>query len=262
MGTDKTDKTSLALSKFDYSRVSANDATDLRETAERVRQRHRQQIAAIIETGRELSAVKAKLEHGQFGRWIAAEFDWSERTAQNYMSAFEAFGDKTATVADLPPTAVYQLASAPAQIREKVLQRREAEGAAPDAVRGILSEEIKADKAAQAEAKKAPAVRQKEKARLARIRREQEKQRAEWAARDTARQAAMTKLALLLLDIAGERVDELKQALANTDFFALGHWLEMPHGWEYHASGGYRLPNPPPPTMPASRPAGIAERER
>lgn len=244
MGTDKTDKTPLALPKFDYGSVPANDAAELRETAERVRQRHRQQIAAIIETGRELSAVKAKLEHGQFGRWIAAEFDWSERTAQNYMSAFEAFGDKTATVADLPPTAVYQLASAPAPIREKVLQRREAEGVTPDAVRGILSEEIKADKAAQAEAKKAPAVRQREKARLARIRREQEKQRAEWAARDTARQAARTKLALLLLEIAGDRVDELKQALAVTDYHSLAGDLDAPYGstlvnftW---------VPNPPP----------------
>jgi hypothetical protein len=72
-----------------------------------------------------LLAIKAKLDHGQFGKWLNAEFDMSERTAQNLMSLAEYANDKPATVANLPTTAVYKLAapSTPTSVQEEIEQR-------------------------------------------------------------------------------------------------------------------------------------------
>ena len=48
----------------DYSRLAPSIAKDARATAQRIRERNR---AAIIDTGRDLIAIKGKLEHGLFG---------------------------------------------------------------------------------------------------------------------------------------------------------------------------------------------------
>jgi hypothetical protein len=40
-----------------------------------------------IRIGRELLAIKARLGHGHFGPWLAAEFGWSDRQARRFMSA-------------------------------------------------------------------------------------------------------------------------------------------------------------------------------
>jgi DUF3102 family protein len=82
----------------------------------------------LIRMGMTLHGAKAHLPHGQFGAWLKAEFDMSERSAENYMSVAQAFGSKSETVADLPPTLLYKLAarSSPQQIREKVVADLEA----------------------------------------------------------------------------------------------------------------------------------------
>src|SRR3954453_22927623 len=85
---------------FNYSDLDADVATLARETAKRIGDRTR---SSFIENGRDLIAVKAKLGHGMFSKWLKAEFPWSERTAQNMMNA-AGLADKSAIVADLPVT--------------------------------------------------------------------------------------------------------------------------------------------------------------
>jgi ParB family chromosome partitioning protein len=78
----------------------------------------------IIEIGQKLIEVKARLGHGLFGAWLHSEFEWSERTAQSFMTVAEVF--KSATVADLIPSkALYLLAapSTPESARDEVLER-------------------------------------------------------------------------------------------------------------------------------------------
>lgn len=65
----------------------------------RIRERVKKTVEDIIEIGTDLLAVKETLEHGHFGPWLKAEFGWSERTAQNFMSVAERF--KSAKIADL-----------------------------------------------------------------------------------------------------------------------------------------------------------------
>jgi hypothetical protein len=58
-----------------------------------------------------------------FMPWIEAEFEMAERTARNFMNVAERYASKSATVADLAPTALYELA-APSTPEEVVNVKR------------------------------------------------------------------------------------------------------------------------------------------
>jgi hypothetical protein len=113
---------------FDYNQLPADVADEARAIAERVRDKTRSMTLTILELGRDLMRVKARLGHGTFGLWLEAEFSGGARTAQNYMRAFEAFGENCEIVSHLPPATVYALAapSVPERTRAKVVQRMNA----------------------------------------------------------------------------------------------------------------------------------------
>lgn len=56
-------------------------------------------IGNISCIGRNLCEAKEFLAHGEWGPWLKREFNWTERTARNYMRVYSAF--KTETVSDL-----------------------------------------------------------------------------------------------------------------------------------------------------------------
>jgi hypothetical protein len=107
---------------FNYDVLSEDFAGTLFAAAERIKSRIRRQTADIIEIGRDLQTIKSEMDHGLFLKWVAAEFRWSARTAQNYMAAAEWAGEKYETVSFLPPTLVYKLAgkSTPEEIKTEV----------------------------------------------------------------------------------------------------------------------------------------------
>ncbi len=113
---------------FDYSVLPADVASFAREVASRVRSRHQATVAGLIETGKDLILMKERLGHGNFLRWIEDEFQMSDQSARNYMNAADAFGSKSKTVLDLPPTVVYALAapSTPEPVRQSVFAKYEA----------------------------------------------------------------------------------------------------------------------------------------
>jgi hypothetical protein len=133
----------MVVSAFDYSLIDQDARDDVRDAAVRIKVRMARTAADIVEIGKDLLAVKGALGHGHFLSWIDAEFGMAERTARNFMSVAGRFGGKSATVADLAPTALYALAapSTPDAVVEHVIERAEA-GENPDAA------EIKALKAA------------------------------------------------------------------------------------------------------------------
>jgi len=107
---------------FDYSALDPGLAGRLRATAERIRARSKE---AIIETGRDLIAIKDELAPGTFIAWVRAESGMTVRTAQNCMAAAREFGDRYETVAYLPAQQIYKLASPNTSetIREEVIER-------------------------------------------------------------------------------------------------------------------------------------------
>src|SRR5262249_45505819 len=113
---------------FNYDLLEAKVAEKVRTSADRIRERVKKTVEDIIEVGNDLLAVKEALEHGQFGPWLRAEFGWSERTAQNFMSVAERF--KSAKIADWPirPGAASFLAApaVPDEARQVAVEKAEA----------------------------------------------------------------------------------------------------------------------------------------
>ena len=115
---------------FDYAPLEAQVAERVRSSAEKIRSTVQKTIEDIIVVGQELLAVKESVGHGHFGAWLRAEFGWTERTAQNFMSVAERFGANPKLISDLTiqPTAAYLLAapSAPDEARQQAIERAEA----------------------------------------------------------------------------------------------------------------------------------------
>jgi hypothetical protein len=99
------------LSIFDYQALDVETRIVVQQRTDEIKTLMRRTAQDIIDIGNKLIEVKARIGHGNFGKWLDAEFGWSDRTARNFMSVGEAF--KTATVADLniAPKALYLLAS-------------------------------------------------------------------------------------------------------------------------------------------------------
>jgi hypothetical protein len=152
----------LVAQGFDYSALPADVANTARAAADRIKDRHSRTMAAIIEIGRDLLAIKEHLKHGQFLAWLQAEFRMTDRTAENYMLAATSFGDKVEIISNLPPTEVYRLASpsTPPSVRDAVLARLEAgERVEPVEVRALVRDAKETARRGKAEAPMSPRQR-------------------------------------------------------------------------------------------------------
>jgi hypothetical protein len=113
---------------FDQA-LAASRAPVLAEHAEAIRHLGKQMVADAIEIGLRLSECKQLLGHGNWLPWLDHEFQWSERTALNFMRIHE-LSLKSANVADLdlPASALYLLAapSTPEAVRADILARADA----------------------------------------------------------------------------------------------------------------------------------------
>jgi hypothetical protein len=103
----------------------------LAEHIAEIRQLGKRMIADIVEIGRRLTECQEIVGHGGWAAWLDANFSWSDRTARNFMSAFELvksehFSDFDQV--DLPITALYLLAapSTPETVRTEILDRAKA----------------------------------------------------------------------------------------------------------------------------------------
>ena len=67
------------------------------------------------------------LGHGNFGKWLAAEFGWTDRTARNFMGAAKLVDGKSEKISVLPVSAIYKLAapSTPETVRDAIVARVE-----------------------------------------------------------------------------------------------------------------------------------------
>lgn len=82
----------------------------------------------VIEIGRRMVEAKALLPHGEFGPWLEQNTAYSQRTANNFMKLYDAYGDNQAslfggstnsqTFANLPYSKALALLSVPESERE------------------------------------------------------------------------------------------------------------------------------------------------
>lgn len=75
-----------------------------------------------VETGKDLIEAKALVPHGKWGQWLKENFNWSERSAQNYMNATKAVA-KNAEFADLKPASIVALTAknVPEAVKSEVI---------------------------------------------------------------------------------------------------------------------------------------------
>jgi hypothetical protein len=94
LGGEPTNQLSAKLTAgggYDYGDLDPGIIADAKAAAIRIRRLTVEMAQATvpfeIRIGRELLAVKARLGHGHFGPWLAAEFGWSDRQARRFMRA-------------------------------------------------------------------------------------------------------------------------------------------------------------------------------
>ena len=171
------------ITPFTYSGLPAPVAAELQAVTTRIKDRLTRQVADIIETGRDLLEVKAKLEHGQFERWLAQEFGMTDRTARRFMQAATWAESKTDMVSDLTPTAIYLLSakSTPDVVHEQIVERLE-KGlpAEPQMIRHLIKDaQIKRESAKRAKgSREARDVRKRRESQPEEIKNRRERQRA------------------------------------------------------------------------------------
>jgi hypothetical protein len=131
----------VQASLFDYTALDTEARIVVQQRTSEIKTLMRRAAQDIVEIGERLIEVKARLPHGQFGVWLKAEFEWSDRTAQNFMQVAARF--KSATVADFSARALYLLAapSTPDEARDQALARAEAgEAITHKTVKAIIEE--------------------------------------------------------------------------------------------------------------------------
>jgi hypothetical protein len=79
---------------------------------------------SIVEIGQKLIEAKSLCKHGEWEKWLESNFEWSDRTAQNFMNVAKQFGDgKSEDIFAFDKWALFALAqpSTPEPVREQAL---------------------------------------------------------------------------------------------------------------------------------------------
>jgi hypothetical protein len=152
---EATAATQFAPVPFDYGSLDPAHADEVREAAGQIRARLQR---SQIETGAGLIKIKDMIGHGRFGAWVKAEFNFTERTAENFMNAAR-LAQEYEIISDLPPTMVYLLAapSAPQSVVADVLAKAK-KGVIPPVreIKSRFAEAAKMKRQADVEAVKSP----------------------------------------------------------------------------------------------------------
>ena len=111
---------------FDYQALDANSRTLVQKSTQTIKACLRRTAKDIWKVGQSLAQVRSCLQYGQFVAWLDAEFEWTSRTAYNFIHVFEAFPDlEKFSKLDAATSALYLLASpaTPPEIRDEFLKR-------------------------------------------------------------------------------------------------------------------------------------------
>jgi hypothetical protein len=212
---------------FNYDLVTEDFQGTLIATAERIKSRVRRQTADIIAIGHDLLAIKADLEHGLFLKWVTAEFNWSARTAQNYMAAAEWAGAKYETVSHLPPKLIYDLTSksTPAEIKAEVRAELDA-GRSVDvqSIKGKIEDARWQQRQSESQA---PKRRRKPVSDATRRRHEREeaKRQDEVERRDAERKAGATEIVAILRKLPEPDFERLLELLNTSSLWTVQDML-------------------------------------
>ena len=122
----------LRQTSFNYDDLNDDDATFIQAQTLKIKNSYKTLLEKILDIGEALIQVKKRLKYGQFGLWLASEFDMDAKTAQRYMnvaSRFELNRQDNNLMSELSlnfvPTALFALAesSVPKSAREEAIKK-------------------------------------------------------------------------------------------------------------------------------------------
>jgi len=186
--------------RFDYASLPLADASALRLTAGRIRDRMDGIKRDMLAIGSDLLGIKDRLPHGAFGAWVRAELGMTPRTAQNSMNAARLVQSVPEpireTVSHLPPATLYRLSapSAPQEVvQEVVLAATEGTVPPPDHILRRLDEAAAERREVRLAMQKKPGRTEEEAKSIVRRRhadraRDQARREEEWAREKAQRQ--------------------------------------------------------------------------
>ncbi len=118
--------TQLAL--FDYGSLDSETRIVVQQRTSEIKSLMRRAAQDIIDIGHKLIEVQGAIGYGAFDGWLSAEFNWSRRTAFNFIAVAERFGSANFAQLDIAASALYLLAapSTPEPARLEAIERAEA----------------------------------------------------------------------------------------------------------------------------------------
>ncbi|NER83354.1 MAG: DUF3102 domain-containing protein [Leptolyngbya sp. SIO1D8] len=111
---------------FDYQFLDADSRIVVQESVKTIKVCLRRVAKDIWKIGQQLVTVRSRLQYGQFIAWLKAEFDWTPRTAYNFINVYETFSDfESFSKIDAAASALYLLAapSTSQDVRDIFLRR-------------------------------------------------------------------------------------------------------------------------------------------
>ena len=100
-----------AVEGFDYGTLDSETRIVVQQRTGEIRSLVRRSAQDVVDIGVKLGEVKQRLGHGGFGRWLEAEFQWSDSAAQKFMAVANRFKSVKFTDLTVAPSALYLLAA-------------------------------------------------------------------------------------------------------------------------------------------------------
>ncbi|NBD15497.1 MAG: response regulator [Cyanobacteria bacterium] len=130
----------LSDNSFHYEELDPKLAEFISEKAQAIQIIFHRQLKDVVKTGNLLSEVKARLEYGQFLRWLRTELDCSHSLARKFIRTAETFNQIDIENLDISPSAAYAIAQSniPAPVKEELIGRaRQGEKILPKLVKQV-----------------------------------------------------------------------------------------------------------------------------
>lgn len=110
---------------FDYVALDVETRIIVQQRTSEIKQRAQDTLKTLWEIGQKLVEIREHLGYGLFDSWLKTEFQWSRRTAYNYIRIFESFSCAMIAQLEIAPTILYLLAAetTPEAAREEAIER-------------------------------------------------------------------------------------------------------------------------------------------
>lgn len=103
-----TPQIQYTLFEFDYSTLPDSERNTVQYNTLEIKKLAKRSAENIIIIGKLLTETKLVLGHGKFGKWLEAEFSWTQKQAIRFMNVFAKF-DIMSNMDNYAPTALYLL---------------------------------------------------------------------------------------------------------------------------------------------------------